>query len=147
MGIDLARTFVIENEWYWRINENATSLTLEAALRDVVAPLVRLLKSHAPAELRPGTTAFDFVLGDVTTSIALTPNATDRVTINHLVGDVNRALSNAKLGLAFALVVPRRYELRGALLTEEELTRLAGDPIVLVPSSRPSWKAIPVPAT
>ena len=147
MGIDLARTFVIENEWYWRITENATSLTLDAAIRDVVTPLLRLLKSHVPAELRPGATSFELVLGDLTTSIALTPNATDRVAINHLVGDVNRALSMAKLGLAFGLVVPRRYELRGALMTEDELARLAGDPTLLVPSSRPSWKAISVPAT
>ena len=49
----------------------------------------------------------------------------------------------AKLGQAFALVVPRRYELRGALLTDEELGRLAGDPILLIPSSRPSWRSIP----
>lgn len=142
MGLDLARTFLIENEWYWRINENATSLTIEAAVRDFVMPLLRLLKS---GDARATSDGFELVLGATVTPIVLTTRATDRVAINHLVGDLNRAFSLAKLGQAFALVVPRRYELRGALLTEDELGRLAGDPALLIPSSRPSWRSIPVP--
>lgn len=145
MGLDLARTFVIENEWYWRINENATSLTLEAALRDFIAPLLRLLAPHVAAETRPIEGGFELVLGAQVTPIALAAHASDRPAINQLVGDVNRALVLADLGHAFALVVPRRYELRGALLTDAELTALAGDAMLLVPSSRPSWKAIAVP--
>lgn len=146
MGLDLARTFVIENEWYWRFNENATSLTVEAAVRDFVAPLLRLLKGRvAAAETRLVDGGFELVLDEQVTPIALAAQTSDRPAINHLVGDLNRALSLTKLGLAFALVVPRRYELRGALLTEEELAALSGDAVLLVPSSRPSWKAIAIP--
>ncbi|CAN5876035.1 hypothetical protein BH11MYX3_BH11MYX3_25540 [soil metagenome] len=141
MGFELTRTFVVENEWFWRINENATSLTLEAAVRDFVAPLLRLLQT---GEVRIVDNAFELVLGEQTSRIELS-TASDRVAVNHLVGDLNRALSTAKLGIAFALVVPRRYELRGAVVTDDELGRLAGDPVLLVPSSRPSWKAFPVP--
>lgn len=140
MGVDLGRTFVIENEWYWRINENGTSLTIDTAVRDFVMPLLRLLKS---GDVRATADGFELMLGEIVTPIALTTRATDRVAINHLVGDLNRAFTLAKLGQAFALLVPRRYELRGALLTEEELGRLAGDPMLLIPSSRPSWRSIP----
>ena len=42
-----------------------------------------------------------------------------------------------------ALVVPRRYELRGAVLDESELAALSGKPELLMPSSRPSWKQMP----
>ena len=31
MSIELARTFLIENEWYWRITENASSFTASSA--------------------------------------------------------------------------------------------------------------------
>jgi hypothetical protein len=141
-GLDLGRTFVIENDWYWRINEAATSLTLDAAMADFVMPLLRLVKS---GDVRATDAGFELMLGDTVTPIALTTQATDRVVINHLVGDLNRAFALAKLGHAFALVVPRRYELRGALLTEDELAHLAGDPILLIPSARPSWRSIPTP--
>jgi hypothetical protein len=140
MGLDLGRTFVIENEWYWRINENATSLTRDAAVCDFVMPLLRLVKS---GDVRATDDGFELMLGDTVTPIALTARATDRIAINHLVGDLNRAFVLAKLGKAFALVVPRRYELRGALLAEDELAQLAGDPMLLIPSSRPSWRSIP----
>ncbi len=142
MAIELTRTFVIENEWYWRINENATSLTLEAAVRDFVAPLIRVLKT---GDVRVVDGAFELVLAEHTSRIAISV-ASDRVAINHLVGDLNRAFTTAKLAVAFALVVPRRYELRGAVVTDDELGRLAGDPMLLVPSSRPSFKSMPVPA-
>jgi hypothetical protein len=143
MGLDLARTFLIENEWYWRINEAATSLTVEAALRDFVTPLLRMLKQ---GEARATDGGFDLVLGDSVTPIALAQAATDKIALNHLVGDINRAFALAKVGRAFALLVPRRYELRGALLSEEELAALGGNSVLLMPSSRPSWRAMPVPA-
>ncbi|MBA3465275.1 MAG: hypothetical protein H0T46_35415 [Deltaproteobacteria bacterium] len=143
MGLDLARTFLIENEWYWRINEAATSLTVSAALRDFVSPLLKMLKQ---GEARATDAGFDLVLGETITPIALAQNASDKIALNQLVGDINRAFTIAKLGRAFALLVPRRYELRGALLTEEELAALGGNSVLLIPSSRPSWRSMPVPA-
>jgi hypothetical protein len=141
MAVQLSRTFVIENEWYWRINESATSLTVESALRDFIAPLLRTLKS---GEARPTDAGFELVFGDSVTAIALTQHATDKIALNHLVGDINRALSSARLGVAFALVVPKRYELRGAVLADSELAALSGDPMLIIPSSRASWQmAVP----
>ncbi len=142
MALDLSRTFVIENEWYWRINEASTTFTIEAAMRDFVMPLLRLVKT---GDVRATDAGFELTIVGTVTPIALTTNVTDRIAINHLVGDINRAFAVAKLGHAFSLVVPRRYELRGALLTEDELGRLAGDPMLLIPSSRPSWHSIPTP--
>jgi hypothetical protein len=144
MGLDLARTFLIENEWYWRINEAASSLTVSAALRDFVTPLLRMLNQ---GEARPTDGGFELVLGETVIPIALAQNATDKIALNQLVGDINRAFALAKLGRAFALLVPRRYELRGALLTEEELAALGGNSVLLIPSSRPSWRTMSVPAT
>src|SRR3954471_21607408 len=108
MGLDVSRTFLIENEWYWRINESAKSLTVESALRDFVAPMLRMLKQ---GEARPIDGGFELVFGDTIVAITLTQHATDKIALNHLVGDINRAFATAKLGKAFALVVPRRYEL------------------------------------
>jgi len=143
MAVELSRTFVIENEWYWRISEAASSLTVESALRDFIAPLLRVLKS---GEARPIEGGFELVFGDSVTPIALAQNATDKIALNRLVGDINRALAAAKLGSAFALVVPKRYELRGAVLTEAELAKLAGNPVLLMPSSRPSAQLAVPPA-
>ena len=140
MPVDLSRTWVIENEWYWRINEGSQTLTVEAALRDFVQPLLKLLKQ---GEVRIVESGFELVIGETTTTIAITQSATDKIALNHLVGDLNRALSLAKLSPAFALVVPRRDELRGAVLDESELAALAGKPELLMPSSRPSWKQMP----
>jgi len=39
--------------------------------------------------------------------------------------------------------VPNRFELRGVAMPEAELAALAGDPVVLIPSTRPSWRATP----
>jgi hypothetical protein len=144
MALDLSRTRVIENEWYWRINEGAQSLTVEAALRDFVLPLLKLLKQ---GEVRAVEGGFELVLGESVSTIALTSTATDKIALNHLVGDLNRALSLAQVAQAFALVVPRRYELRGALLDESELAALSGKPELLMRSSRPSWKQMPAQTT
>lgn len=146
MVVPAAQTFLIENEWYWRIQEAGTSLTADAVVRDFLAPLLRLLRSHvdpADAMLHPDGRGIALQLGAHTSAIQVTANATDRIAVNHLVADVNRALATAELGHAFVLIVPRRYELRGALVSDDELTRLAGHPTLLVPSSRPSSRSIP----
>ena len=140
MAVDLSRTWVIENEWYWRINEGAQTLDVEAALRDFVQPLLKRLKVGEARAVQGG---FELALGEYATTIALTQTATDKIALNHLVGDLNRALSLAKVAQAFALVVPRRYELRGAVLDEAELAALTGKPELLMPSSRPSWRHMP----
>lgn len=149
MGIDLTRRgFVIENEWYWKINENALTFEVTSAVRDFLAPLARTSKDTlAISEIAADLDEVRFILGTTPIEIRITAGSHDRVAVNHFIGDLNRALINAELGYAFALVVPRRYELRGVLLTEAELSSLMGDPQLLVPSSRPSWRSIAVPTT
>jgi hypothetical protein len=145
MAVELARTFLIENEWYWRITENASSFTATAAVRDFLEPLARL--GQGRFELTDMTVDEDarglsFRLGESTTQIRLGAGG-DRAVVNNFVGDINRALAVAEVGFALALIVPRRYELRGALFTEDELAALLGDPILLVPTTRASWRSIP----
>jgi hypothetical protein len=141
--LDLARLgFVIENEWYWKITENAQSFDITCAVRDFLAPLARHGKDRlALTEIAADLNEVRFSLKGEPIVIQLSLGHHDRVAINHFVGDINRALS--KLHLAFALTVPRRYELRGVLLTDDELAGLAGDSMLLIPSSRPSWRNIP----
>lgn len=138
------RGFVIENEWYWRINENARTFDAAGAVRDFLAPLARHAKEAlALTALVADVDTVQFSIGDRAVSIEISGTAHDRIAVNHFVGDLNREL--APLQRAFALVVPRRYELRGVLLTEEELGSLAGNPVMLVPSGRPSWRSIQAP--
>lgn len=135
--------FAIQNEWYWKLTEHATTLGATAAVRDFLAPLARL----AAGRFEIDELAVDDDDRGVRLRVAQVPfairlaNGSDRVAINHLVDDVNRALLQAELGQAFALVVPRRYELRGVLLTDAALAALTGDPMLLVPSMRPSWRS------
>jgi hypothetical protein len=145
MAVELARTFLIENEWYWRITENATSFTAQAAVRDFLQPLAKvghgrfeLVDIHADEDDR----GLSFRINTSTTQLRLGSGG-DRAVVNNFVGDINRALAIGETGYALALIVPRRYELRGALFTEDELAALLGDPIVLVPTTRASWRSIP----
>lgn len=137
MGFDPARSFWIANEWYWRITEGATTLTAEAALRDFARPLLRLLGRETDVALEGDKLIV--TLGEQHTTIALAKQVSDRVAINHLVSDLNRALAAAAVERAFAIAVPRRYELCGVVLELAELDRLYGDPQLLVPSTRRSW--------
>ena len=143
MKLDLSRLgFVIENEWYWKITENAQTFDVTSAIRDFLAPLARHAKDRvAITDIAADLDEVRFTLKTEPVAIKISVGLHDRVAVNHFVGDLNRALS--RLQLAFALVVPRRYELRGVLITDEELSRLAGDAMLLVPSARPSWRSIP----
>jgi hypothetical protein len=140
MAFDPARTSWIANEWYWRITENAATLTVELAARDFVRPLVRLL--GVPVDVIGEGASLVVTLEERSTRIVLAASAIDRVAINHLISDLDRWLATEQPGLAFAIVVPRRYELCGVLITTDQLDRLYGDPQLLVPSSRTSWKAL-----
>ena len=141
--MDLSRAgFVIENEWYWKITENAQSFDVASAVRDFLAPLARHAKDRiAITEIAAELASVRFLVKGEPVEVKVEVGLHDRVAVNHFVGDLNRALSAHHL--AFALVVPRRYELRGVLLGEDELTALAGNPVLVVPSARASWRSIP----
>jgi hypothetical protein len=137
-----AAGFVIENEWYWRITENAQSFDVAAAVRDFVAPLARHAKGKfAITEIAADLDEVRFQLGETQVEIKISAGVSDRVAINHFIGDLNHAI--AATGFAFALGAPRRYELRGVLLTESELASLAGTAALLVPTARSVSKSIP----
>ena len=139
MGFDPERTYWIANEWYWRITENTTTLAVDDALRDFAKPLVALA-DRAAAVIADGAELV-VSLGDQVTRIAVATDVTARVAVNHLISDLNRMLAAAKRAQAYAIAIPKRYELCGVLLSDAELDRLWGDPVLLVPSSRRSWNA------
>ena len=145
--MDLTRLgFVIENEWYWKITEGSQTFDALAAVRDFLAPLARFAKDKfAITEIASEVDEVQFAVDDTTFVIRLFIGATDRIAVNHFVGDIDRALHTAKTGYHFALVVPRRYELRGVLLTDEQLAGLAGSSTLLVPTARPSWRHLVAP--
>jgi len=126
MGFAAERTYWIANEWYWRITENATALTLADAVRDFAKPLVALVDRRA--EVTNDGARIAIALGELRTHISVAGNVTARVALNHLISDLNRMLATAKPDHAFAIAIPRRYELCGVLLTTAELERLWGDP-------------------
>ena len=139
--MQLPRGFAIENEWYWKLTEGARTFDAACAVRDFLAPLARHAKDRlAITDIASEVDEVRFALAETTFSIRLYAGETDRVAVNHFVTDIDRALHAAGTGLAFALVVPRRYELRGVLITEDELHALAGKPELLVPTARPSWR-------
>ena len=61
--------------------------------------------------------------------------------IDILVGAINDALGKEGIGHAFALVVPKPYELRGVLLPAGVLARLADEPTIRAPIDRSAWRA------
>ncbi len=143
-AIDLACTFLIENEWYWRITENASTFTAAAAACDFLQPLARVAGSRFElAAIAPSADdrSVTFRIGEHSCAIVLA-NGGDRAVANALVADVNRALATAKQSYAFALIVPRRYELRGALLPEAQLGAMIGDPVMMIPTTRTSARSL-----
>ncbi|HEY5948974.1 MAG TPA: hypothetical protein VIV40_25960 [Kofleriaceae bacterium] len=143
--MDLTRLgFAIGNEWYWKITEGAQTFDAVAAVRDFLAPLARHAKGKlAITEIASEVDEVSFVLGDTTHAIKIYAGVSDRVSVKQFVIDIDRALMIAKTGYQFALVVPRRYELRGVLLTDDELTGLAANAALLVPSARQAWQQLP----
>lgn len=137
-----AAGFAIESEWYWRITENAQSFDVTAAVRDFVAPLARHAKGRiAITEIAADLDEVRFMLGDTPVQIRISGGVSDKTAINLFVSDLNHAI--AETGFAFALVAPRRYELRGVLLTEGELAEIAGTSALLVPTARSVSKTMP----
>jgi hypothetical protein len=135
MPIALARSFAIENDWYWRISENAKTFCAAAAVSDFLKPLARLAKdSFAISDLVAEGASVRFMLGTEPVAIPIETNLADRAALNQFVLQVTRPLAATRH--AFAIVSPRRYELRGALVTEEELATLAATSDLLMPLRR-----------
>jgi len=139
MGIDLANAgFAFAAEWYWRIVESDGTFGASCA-RARLLPIARLARDR-------------FVLDDIVATdehvvefrLDGTPIAIDvevtrpRIAADRFVIDLNRHLR--RLDHAFALVVPRRYQLRGVLLPRSVLADHIRDPFVILPSDRTGWR-------
>jgi len=135
MGIALTRSFAIENDWYWRITEDAKTFDAATAVADFLKPLARLARDTFVIS---GVSAeggnVHFVLGTEPVTIPIDMNLLDRAALNHFVVELTRVIAATKH--AFAIISPRRYELRGALLTDDELLALAGRSELMMPVGR-----------
>lgn len=140
MAMDLANAgFAFAPDWYWRIVDGDGTFGAAAACACLI-PLGDLAHGR-------------FVLDDVTagaddrivqfringTAIAIEVGIWNpRTSADRFVIDLNRHLR--EVDHAFALVVPRRYELRGVLLPRSILAEHDRDPFLIAPSVRPGWR-------
>lgn len=117
--------FVLDAEWYWRIFEGEATLGdapgLSAA-RDFLLPLSHLARLAAdPVALEaiavdPDGDGVSFRIGDHLVAIRCRD-----LRIERFIEAINRAFTQAKVNLAFAIVESRRYELRAVLVPRSEL--------------------------
>ena len=140
MAIDLTSAgFAFEPDWYWRIVEGDGTFGATAA-RACLIPLGKL--AHGRFVLDAITADADdqivrFRLDGAAIAIAV-GIWSPRTSADRFVIDLNRHLR--PLDHAFALVVPRRYELRGVLLPRSILADHNRDPLVIAPTVRPGWR-------
>ena len=115
--------FAFDPDWYWRIVEGDGTFGATAA-RACLIPLGKLAHGR-------------FMLDEIRT------DADDRLVHFRIDGtaiviELNRHLR--AVDHAFALVVPRRFELRGVLLPRSILADHSRDPQVIAPTVRPGWR-------
>jgi hypothetical protein len=142
MVVDLANTgFAFAAEWYWRIVEDDGAFGAAAA-RACLLPLARL--AHGSFTIDAITASADDDVVDFRlqgTPISLPVGSRNpRASADRFVIDLNRELR--AVDHAFALVVPRRYELRGVLLPRPALADHAYNRFVLAPSDRTGWRRV-----
>ena len=140
MATDLANAgFAFGPDWYWRIVESDGTFGANAA-RMCLLPLGKLAQ---------GRFALDEITADpderfVRFRLDGSPVAIEvgiwcaRTSADRFVIDLNWHLR--RVDHAFALVVPRRYELRGVLLPRSLLAEYDRNPYVIAPSVRPGWR-------
>jgi len=142
MAVDLANAgFAFDAEWYWRIVETDGAFGAIAA-RACLLPLARLARGQFALDqivVDPADRIVEFRLEGEPIAIEVGAvrawSAADR-----FVSELNRHLR--AVDYTFALVVPRRYQLRGVLLPRSALADHARDPLVIAPSDRTSWRRL-----
>lgn len=118
----LGGAFHLDSEWYWRIFEGAPCFGDEAGAevaRDFLKPLAWIAKGHVAID----DIAVDADGDGVTFTVATRPVAIRcrGLRIERFVEAINHSLAEAALDFMFAIVEARRYELRGVLVTKDEL--------------------------
>jgi hypothetical protein len=144
VAIDFASTgFVLDSQWYWDLFEGGASFADAPAAhvtRDFLAPLARLARDRfAIDQIEPDRDEVRFVVASHPVVIRFGAATSERVLIDRFVCSLNAGFVAAKVGHAFALVVPRRYELRGVLIADDERGAVANDPSIRMPSDRTAW--------
>jgi hypothetical protein len=140
MAMDLANAgFAFGAEWYWRIVETEGSFGASTA-RSFLVPIARLAQGRFTLDdidVTEDDRRVEFRLDGKPVAIEV-EIARPRIAADHFVMELNRHLR--ALDHAFALVVPRRYQLRGVLLPRSQLADHARDPFVIAPSDRRAWR-------
>jgi hypothetical protein len=140
MASDLTSAgFAFDPDWYWRIVEGDGTFGATAA-RACLVPLGRL--AHGRFELDaveadPDDRIVHFRINGAAIAIEVGIWCA-RASADRFVIDLNRHLRG--VDHAFALVVPRRFELRGVLLPRSILADYDRDPFLIAPSVRPGWR-------
>lgn len=121
--MSIGGAFVLDSEWYWRIFEGEAMFDGEdagaTAARDFLRPLAWIAKTHVAID--------DIVVDDSGEGVQLRINEQPvaircrGLRIERFVDAINRALTAAEVDFVFAIVESRRYELRGVLVTRDEL--------------------------
>ena len=139
MGVDLANVgFAFGADWYWRIVENAGGFGAAAACACLI-PLARLARGSFEIDsiaARADDRVVELRLEGAAIAIEVGVHQA-RAAADRFVIELNRHLRD--VDHAFALVVPRRYQLRGVLLERAALADHARDPFVLAPTDRTTW--------
>src|SRR5262245_61887635 len=138
--MDLASAgFAFAAEWYWRIVEESDGTFGAIGARACLLPLARLAGDRFALDEIAAVDEHivEFRLDGALVAIDVQLSR-PRIAADHFVSDLNRQLR--ALDCAFALVVPRRYELRGVLLPRAALADHVRDPFVIAPSDRSAWR-------
>jgi hypothetical protein len=116
--------FVLESEWYWRIFEGDARFEDEpggTAARDFLRPLAGLARGRFALDdiaVDPDGDGVQFRVADRAVAIRCRG-----LRIEQFVASINDALAAAELGVRFAIVESRRYELCGVLVDRTESVR------------------------
>src|SRR5438552_7286834 len=129
--IDLADAgFAFANHWYWRIAERTSSLTVNDIVVDMLRPIAAVARGMFAFEATATTDrAIDCVIAGHIVTLELT-RGDDRTVVERLVVDLDNELARANVDYTFVIATPRRYELRGVLVSVSDLAELALDQVI-----------------
>jgi hypothetical protein len=133
--------FVIETEWYWRIVDGVGVFSARTAARDLLHPLAWFARDRFAIDsiaIDPDNDGLSLAVAGVPAAIRLW-RGYDRQRVDRFVMALNRALAAAEVRHTFALAVPRRFELRGVLVPDDQRALIAGEPWWISPANRSDW--------
>ncbi len=114
--------FHLDSAWYWRLFEGAPVFG-DGAGREVARDFLRPLAGIAKGRVAIGDIEVDDDGDGVKFTVDTRPVAIRcrGLRVERFVDAINHSLAEATHGFVFAIVEARRYELRGVLVTRDEL--------------------------